>query len=348
MIYALPKILVNELSSFRVVTTKLPYRRVAWSLLGLIILCLIFLMITPWQQTSEGTGRVVAYSPTDRLQNIDAPVEGRLGNWFVHEGSRVSKDDPIVEIQDNDPEILNRLLAERGAMQQRLDAANVAAKTSKINLDRQRELFKQGLSARRSFEQAELEYARYLTDQANASAELSRIEVRLARQSVQLVKAPRSGTIMRRTAGQGSDLVKPGDVLAVIVPDTDSRAVEIWIDGNDAPLIHPKQAVRLQFEGWPAVQFSGWPSVAAGTFGGEVGFVDPADNGHGQFRVVIVPPAHEEWPAAKYLRQGVRANAWISLSRVTLGYEIWRKFNGFPPSLQEFGKPTGELGEKKN
>ncbi|MEN9835584.1 MAG: hypothetical protein RL011_1777 [Pseudomonadota bacterium] len=347
MIYALPNRLVKELSSFKVVATKLRYRHVAWGLLLLIILCLIFLILTPWQQTSVGSGRVVAYSPTDRLQNIDAPVEGRLGNWYVHEGSRVNKDDPIVEIQDNDPEILSRLLTERSAMQQRLDAANVAAKTSKINLDRQRELFKQGLSARRSYEQAELEYARYLTEQANASAELSRIEVRLARQSVQLVKAPRSGTILRRMPGQGSDLVKPGDVLAVIVPDTESRAVEIWVDGNDAPLIHPKQAVRLQFEGWPAVQFSGWPSVAAGTFGGEVGFVDPADNGQGQFRVVIVPSKLEEWPAPKYLRQGVRTNAWISLSQVTLGYELWRKFNGFPPSLQDTTKSTLESGEKK-
>ena len=348
MIYALPKRLLTELSSFQFVAPKLKYRKIAWTLLGLIFICILLLLVTPWQQTSIGAGRVVAYSPTDRLQNIDAPVEGRLGKWFVHEGSQVNKDDPIVEIQDNDPEIIKRLEVERSAVQQRLDAANVATRTSKINLDRQRELYKQGLSARRAFEQAELEYARYLTDQANASAELSRMEVRLARQSVQSVKAPRSGTILRRMPGQGSDLVKPGDVLAVIVPETDSRAVEIWIDGNDAPLIHPQQLVRLQFEGWPAVQFSGWPSVAAGTFGGEVAFVDPADNGQGQFRVVIIPTKFENWPPPRYLRQGVRTNAWISLSRVTLGYELWRKFNGFPPSLQDTSKSGLETGEKKH
>jgi multidrug efflux pump subunit AcrA (membrane-fusion protein) len=348
MIYLLPEHLSRNLTAIKYVKSKASYRRLAWYLAGLFLICAIALTLVPWQQTASGFGRVVAYSPTDRVQNIDAPVEGRIGTWFVHEGTIVKEGDPIVEIQDNDPEIMRRLVAERQAVQRRLEVSRVATKTSKINLDRQRDLFNHGLSARRAYEQAELEYARYLTDEANASAELSRIEVRLARQSVQSVKAPRSGTILRRMSGQGSDLVKPGDVLAVIVPDTESRAVEIWIDGNDAPLVHPEQHVRLQFEGWPAVQFSGWPSVAAGTFGAEVAFVDPADNGQGKFRVVIVPTKGESWPSSRYLRQGVRANAWISLSKVRLGYELWRQFNGFPPSLTEEKVPQGGAVEKKS
>ena len=34
----------------------------------------------------------------------------------------------------------------------------------------------------------------------------------------------------------------------------------------------------------------------------------------------------------RYLRQGVRANGWILLDQVSLGFEIWRQFNGFPPA----------------
>jgi membrane fusion protein, adhesin transport system len=41
----------------------------------------------------------------------------------------------------------------------------------------------------------------------------------------------------------------------------------------------------------------------------------------------------EKWPSSKILRQGIRANGWIFLSRVSLGYELWRRFNDFPPSL---------------
>jgi adhesin transport system membrane fusion protein len=166
---------------------------------------------------------------------------------------------------------------------------------------------------------------------ASASAELTRIETRLARQANQHVPAPSNGTILRITARTGGDIVKSGDVLAQFVPDTDDQAVELWIDGNDVNLIHPRSPVRLQFEGWPAVQFSGWPSAAIGTYGGKVAFVDPHDDGKGKFRVVVVPDGSHPWPARTYLRQGTRATGWVLLGRVKLGYEVWRQFNGFPP-----------------
>jgi multidrug resistance efflux pump len=177
---------------------------------------------------------------------------------------------------------------------------------------------------------------------ASANAELARIEVRLARQTTQEVKAPRDGYILRVVAKQGGEMVKMGQTLAVIVPDATDRAIEVWVDGNDVPLIVDGRAVRIQFEGWPAVQFSGWPSVAVGTFGGRVAFVDAADDGSGRFRTVIVPDEEdEEWPDARFLRQGARVNSWILLGRVSLGWELWRKLNGFPPS---YPGPTGGFG----
>ncbi|HEU4538466.1 MAG TPA: HlyD family efflux transporter periplasmic adaptor subunit, partial [Polyangiaceae bacterium] len=187
-----------------------------------------------------------------------------------------------------------------------------------------------GLAA---LEDARASRASALAEVANASAELARIEVRLARQSTQAVTAPRDGTILRLSANQGGEMVKAGDALAVIVPDTEERAVEMWIDGNDVPLVYEGRLVRLQFEGWPAVQFSGWPSVAVGTFGGKVAFVDATDDGKGRFRAVVVHDGPEPWPPARYLRQGVRAQGWIMLGQVRLGYELWRQFNGFPPAV---------------
>lgn len=146
--------------------------------------------------------------------------------------------------------------------------------------------------------------------------------------------APRAGVIFRVIANQGGEQVSAGDPLAVLVPDTQDRAVEIWVDGNDAALISPGRAVRLQFEGWPAVQFAGWPSVAVGTFGGRVAFVDSTDNGRGDFRLVVVPdPDEEPWPSTRFLRQGARANGWVILNRVSVGFELWRQLNGFPPVL---------------
>jgi multidrug resistance efflux pump len=157
---------------------------------------------------------------------------------------------------------------------------------------------------------------------------------KLAVQQTQDVLAPRNGYIMNLTVFDSSSIVKPGDQLCRIVPKTENPAVQVWVAGNDAPLIAPGRQVRLQFEGWPAVQFSGWPSVAVGTFGGKVALVDPTDNGSGKFRVVIVPdPEDQPWPEYPYLRQGVRTNAWVLLEQVALGYEVWRRMNGFPPAI---------------
>ena len=85
-------------------------------------------------------------------------------------------------------------------------------------------------------------------------------------------------------------MVKQGEPLALLVPDTKARAVELWVDGNDAPLITPGRHVRLQFEGWPAVQFVGWPSVAVGTFPAEVAFVDVRSATNNCFLTRIIKP----------------------------------------------------------
>lgn len=159
-------------------------------------------------------------------------------------------------------------------------------------------------------------------------------ERKFAVQQTQDITAPLSGYIMDLAVVDNLP-VKQGEQLCRIVPRTDHPAVQVWVAGNDAPLIHQGDHVRLQFEGWPAVQFSGWPSVAVGTFGGTVSLVDPTDDGNGKFRVLIVPDeSSQEWPEHPYLRQGVRANGWVLLDQVPLGYEIWRRMNGFPPALK--------------
>ena len=65
------------------------------------------------------------------------------------------------------------------------------------------------------------------------------------------------------------------------------------------------------------------------TWRAEGGVID----GKGRFRILVKPTDEEPWPAERFLRQGVRANGWVMLDRVTLGYEIWRQLNGFPPAL---------------
>ena len=402
-------------------------RMLARLLLAAMVASVIALVVTPWQQSVSGYGRLTAYAPLERQQSVEAPIQGRVVRWYVQEGDHVEAGDPLADLSDNDPEIIDRLERERDAAQAQVDAAVVAIamaearissletlrgaavlgtdlrrqmagdrvqaaqraldaaqaehETATLNLDRQRSLHGKGLASTRTLELAQLkerttkakikraeaslraakrETKAMSADQskvgadtqakvesaktslqssratkAKAEAELAKVEVRLARQRSMQVTAPLAGSVFRLEAKAGGEMVKAGEPLVVLVPDTQSRAVELWLDGNDAPLVTPGRHVRLQFEGWPAVQFVGWPSVAVGTFGGEVAFVDATDDGKGRFRVVIVPDPAEPWPEDRYLRQGVRANGWILLNRVSLGYELWRQLNGFPPAVDQ-------------
>lgn len=183
-------------------------------------------------------------------------------------------------------------------------------------------------------------------EMASAEAEIARMDVRLARQSSQAVAAPRDGVVLRVVANApGGAVVKTGDPLLVLVPETADRAAELFVSGLDAPLIQPGQVARLQFEGWPAVQFAGWPQVAIGTFEARVALVDAASDESGRLRVVVVESQPGSWPEPRYLRQGVRAQGWVLLGEVKLGFELWRRLNGFPASLPS--APSSESGGKE-
>jgi multidrug efflux pump subunit AcrA (membrane-fusion protein) len=96
-----------------------------WSV-GLVLAVLV-LWLTPWQQTAPGTGRVIAYAPEERRQNIEAPLEGRIARWHVREGDTVQKGDPLVDLIDNDPELVARLGVERDSVVTRMQAARERA-----------------------------------------------------------------------------------------------------------------------------------------------------------------------------------------------------------------------------
>ncbi|MCA9080570.1 MAG: HlyD family efflux transporter periplasmic adaptor subunit [Planctomycetaceae bacterium] len=183
---------------------------------------------------------------------------------------------------------------------------------------------------------AKQDVAKSMQEAQKAEKEVLEAETKLARQETQVITAPFDGYVVQISPNAGSGVLKEGDAICTIVPATKERAVQVWVSGNDAPLIQPGRHVRLQFEGWPALQFAGWPSVAVGTFGGTVVSIDATDNGKGKFRLIVRPDRNDDpWPEDRYLRQGVRANAWVLLNRVPIWFEFWRKLNGFPPVVSE-------------
>lgn len=188
---------------------------------------------------------------------------------------------------------------------------------------------------------------------AKGNSDLQKLQVDIGnvaqRANQRLIKAPRDGRIVRvMRVGQG-ETVKAGDVLAVLAPTTSDQAVELLLSDSDAPLVSVGRQVRLNFAGWPAVQFVGWPSVAVGTFAGKVKVIDATDDGKSRFRIIVEPDAdaikagrEEPWPALDQLRPGAEVNGWVMLDTVSLGWELWRQFNAFPPTVDR-----NPIGDKK-
>ena len=415
--------LFDALPVLRQVQSPQHFRFLAYLLLGMMLFGLVALVIVPWQQTAIGSGRVIAFTPLERQQYLEAPIKGLLLKWMVTEGSTVKKGAIVAQMADNDPDLMARLRTQRRAIrariknararvtsyqskvksleasrrlslqaaalkirvtrqkvrviEEKIKAARASLQAASLNYRRRRKLSKAQLVSRRSLEVAEMKLTRARTYYATAKVErtaaranvitmranrlkiaaeaqakidtakadlekvrsevayaqeqLAKLSTKIARQTSQVIRAPQDCTVVRLLVAPGGQMLKAGTKVAVIVPQTRSRSVEIWVDGNDAPLVQVGRPVRLQFEGWPAVQFAGWPSVAVGTFGGRVALVDAVDNGKGKFRVLIIPDKKDEpWPNVRYLRQGVRAKGWVLLDQVRLGYELWRQFNGFP------------------
>lgn len=410
----------------------------AWSI---VILPLLMLFL-PWLQNIQGTGTLTAFQPTDRIQTINAPIDGLVSKWHIVEGASVKTGDLLLEIRDVDPNFSKRLEEQlennRARLQAKQDelasyelqvqnyqtvrdsrvsaanfkrdmarqkvvsamqgiaAAEATYEATRFQLERVQRLLKDGLVSQRDVELAErdntiasrnLASSKAMLDAAKAEessalaevsqygadtqgaiqaakAQINRLKseyaeisnslntarTNVARQAAQKVFAPTDGVVFRVPVNSPSQLVTRGQALLTIVPENNSRAVILQVEGLNAPLVVPGSRVRLQFEGWPVVQVSGWPSVSYGTFAGKVSFVDPADSGDGRFRVMVVPDETEQkWPAERFLRQGSAVKGWILLNEVSIGYEIWRVLNGFPPNLVAADSSTStSTDETKN
>ena len=323
---------------------KLPSALVifTWTSLFFTLAVLAFITFVPWVQTISGAGQIVALDPAEREQAISALVPGRIAEWYVREGSRVEVGQPIARIVDNDPRLVDRLQTQLDLARDRLASAQTALATARLDAERKSTLFADGLVSRLEMEQAQIALAEYEVRAQSSADELNRAELALSREGSQAVVAPRAGVITRVSAGGTATFVKAGDQLAQFVPDEIESAVELYVDGRDASLVTVGRTVRLQFEGWPVIQFSGWPSVAIGTFPGEVVFIDPMAGTNGKFRIVVRPVEGEQpWPPNNILRVGTNARGWVLLDEVSVGYELWRQLNNFPPEFpQQFGVQT--------
>lgn len=150
------------------------------------------------------------------------------------------------------------------------------------------------------------------------------------RQQNYYIKSPIDGIVTEAIQSGLGEIIKNGDAIVTIMPDIYNLAVEMYVDPINVPLLYLGEKVRIQFDGWPAIVFSGWPQNSYGTFGGEVFAIDNFISDNGKYRVLVSPdPDDKPWP--DLVRVGGGANTITLLNDVSVGYELWRQLNGFPP-----------------
>ncbi|MCE2845174.1 MAG: HlyD family secretion protein [Sediminibacterium sp.] len=178
-------------------------------------------------------------------------------------------------------------------------------------------------------------------DIANSNSEKSTVIAEVAKNENELsnyrirggqkwLVAPQTGQIIKAKKAGINEIVKEGEMIVEIVPNSFKYAVELFVKPMDLALINKGQDVRLQFDGYPAIVFSGWPNSSYGTFAGKISAIETNRNENGQFRVLIIPDMTEKnWPSN--LKIGTGAQGFALLNDVPIWYELWRQLNGFPP-----------------
>ena len=180
-------------------------------------------------------------------------------------------------------------------------------------------------------------------DIANSNSEKSTVIAEVAKNENELsnyrirggqkwLVAPQTGQIIKAKKAGINEIVKEGEMIVEIVPNSFKYAVELFVKPMDLALINKGQDVRLQFDGYPAIVFSGWPNSSYGTFAGKISAIETNRNENGQFRVLIIPDMTEKnWPSN--LKIGTGAQGFALLNDVPIWYELWRQLNGFPPDF---------------
>jgi adhesin transport system membrane fusion protein len=167
----------------------------------------------------------------------------------------------------------------------------------------------------------------------NGLSEMAKMKNQLAnyemRQDFYYVLAPRDGFITQAVQAGIGENIKENTPIITILPEHWTKAVEIYVDPIDLPLIKKGNEVMFLFDGWPNIVFTGWPELTYGTFPGTVKAIDYNISPNGKYRILIEESTTKPWPDEVRVGSGARGVAL--LNRVPVWYELWRQLNGFPP-----------------
>ncbi|GAB1344598.1 HlyD family secretion protein [Gemmatimonas sp.] len=225
----------RELKTLPLQTTSLlgaadSQRIVSRWLVGILFLLVIILFL-PWQQNVQGEGLVTALSPSDRPQQLQTRIDGRIEAWYVSEGQYVKKGDSIVRISEIKEEYLNPNVLPLTQQQQQAKESAIGEKLNKASALEQQIA---QLEQQRDFKlrQTQNKLLQYQAEVRQASLEDSvardqlRRRERLFRDSLGLVSVNDLQTFQIRAQSAAAKLVEKQQMLAITETDVQSIPAE--------------------------------------------------------------------------------------------------------------------------
>lgn len=199
-------------------------------LIGILVV-LVAIMFLPWQQNVQGNGMVTALSPSDRPQQLQTRIDGRIEAWFVAEGQYVKKGDSIVRISEIKEDYLNPNVLPLTQQQQDAKERAIAEKRNKAaalevqitQLEQQRDFKLQ--QTRNKVLQYQAEVRQATLEDSVARDQLRRRE-RLFRDSLGLVSVNDLQTFQVRAQSAAAKLVEKQQMLAITETDLQSIPAE--------------------------------------------------------------------------------------------------------------------------
>jgi membrane fusion protein (multidrug efflux system) len=215
---------------------------------------------TPSVASAESGGTIVAtgelISPV--RSELAVKIPGRVGKMYVDEGSRVSRGQPLLEIETDYPRL-------------NLDKANAdiaravsAEKDAQNDLTRKRELI-----AKESIPQATYDRSQAMFDQARAAKQSAEAQAAIYRQQLadSTLRSPIDGVVAEKRTDVGQRL---GDAtVAFVVVQTSPLKLRFRVPEKELARVRLGQNVKATVDAYAGDVFQGKVAVVGGV-------IDPA------------------------------------------------------------------------
>lgn len=215
-----------------------------------------------------------------RSVNISADTMGRVVSLAVEEGQQVRKGQFLLQI---DPRNLQTRVesgeagvraaqAQLAQMEVALESARTAQKLAQDTLNRQRELWKQGLTTKADLDRAETEARQRDIDVQNQVKQIDTVRIRAGQERATLanaqydlskvrIESPIDGIVTRRNIEEGETVVigtmnNPGTQLLTIA-DMSIIEAEVEVDETDIPSVQLGQRAKITIDAMPGKSFAG-------------------------------------------------------------------------------------------